>query len=152
MNRTPRGGLRAPGQERARLCPKPRVGGGKEGGRRSLPHRPGSRPGTSDVLPAAPRAAPCDARAVRGAAPAREGARPLQVPEKPPRAKGTAGRLQGDESGVVSRDAECVTCGPQGSERVPEPRQARAEGSGSGLGRSGKSSRQQTEGRHCGGR
>lgn len=38
--------------------------------------------------------------------------------------------------------------GPQGSERAPGPRQAHAEGSGSALGRRGKSSRRATERQH----
>uniref|UniRef100_A0A8C8YC65 Homeobox domain-containing protein n=1 Tax=Panthera leo TaxID=9689 RepID=A0A8C8YC65_PANLE len=63
----------------------------------------------------APKPRPWDTRAARQAAPAREGAKQLQVPEKPPRAKATSrGQKQSRQSGFGS-----VLRGPQGSERGP---------------------------------
>lgn len=70
-----------------------------------------------------------------------------QVPEKPPGAKGTADPLQDDRSRVACPGTGSVKCGPQGSERVESaPKQARAEGSGSGLGRSGRAAGERRRG------
>ena len=75
---------------------------------------------------AAPKPRPWDTPAARRAAPAREGAKQLQVPEKPPRAKATSrGRKQSRQSGFGS-----ILRGPQGSERgprVPNPGWGAAE-------------------------
>lgn len=79
----------------------------------------------------------------RGAAPALQDTRQLQVPEKPP----TAAPLQGNGSRVASSGAGSVRRGPQDSERVCAKAGARR---GFPL-RAGAqwNSLQATEGRHC---
>lgn len=95
-----------------------------------LPSGPGPCPGTF----AAPR------RPLPGQAVGRQGERPPATGAwKATQAQGAMARLPGDGSRVSSPGARSAKSGPQGLETAPGPRQARADGSGSGLWRSGTS-------------
>lgn len=97
-----------------------------------LPSGPGPCPGTF----AAPR------RPLPGQAVGRQGERPPATGAwKATQAQGAMARLPGDGSRVSSPGARSAKSGPQGLETAPGPRQARADGSGSGLWRSGTSRR-----------
>lgn len=78
----------------------------------------------------------------RGQAVGRQGERPPATGAwRATQAQGAVARLPGDGSRVSSPGARSVKGDPQGLETAPGPRQARADGSGSGLWRSGTSRR-----------